>query len=435
MPANALVVVAKIPIALEAEFHAVLESLRIRNPRLLVGCSGGADSLALTLLCADWIQQHGGEMLALVVDHGLRSGSALEAEQTKNWLERQNIPVAVQRVNERLSGNMMAFARDKRLALLCASAQKFAADAILLGHHKGDQAETVLDHLARGSHVVGLCGMQVCSHYQGKLLLRPLLQQSAAKLRAYAKAHHAPIIDDPSNRNTNFRRVQFRSWLWQSPRLIDHALELANNARHQAGVELAASRQLLHETLSQPLYGVVRLDSARWQGQPEQVQHRTLGSIIRFLSACDFPPRRKQVRHACDWLHHGKASQITLRGVRLRKHQQDVWLYSETRKRPQILAPQQTCRWGAHWMIRNFGQQSLFIRVMERKLWRKLMPEFADQAFLGETCPVLYRQEDPQSPIMPYSGGSKYFEQTLQKQIGADLSKSGLYFDRNYPIS
>ena len=160
-------------------------------------------------------------MLALVVDHGLRSGSALEAEQTKNWLQQYGIRAQLRRISKKPSGNILAFARHERLGALCAAAEEFSADAILLGHHKGDQAETVLDHLARGSHVVGLCGMQVCSHYQGKLLLRPLLQQSAAKLRAYAKAHHAPIIDDPSNRNTNFRRVQFRSWLWQSPRLID----------------------------------------------------------------------------------------------------------------------------------------------------------------------------------------------------------------------
>lgn len=420
---------------LEAEFHVVLEGLQKQNPRLLVGCSGGADSLALTLLCADWIALHGGEMLALVVDHGLRADSALEAEQTKNWLEQYGIRAQLVRVSNKPSGNVLAFARHERFGALCVAAEEFSADAILLGHHKGDQAETVLDHLARGSHAVGLCGMQVCSHYQGKLLLRPLLQQSASRLRAYAQAHHAPIIDDPSNRNTDFRRVQFRNWLWQSPRLIDHALEIAKNACHLAGVELAASRQLLHETLRQPLYGVVQLQAAGWQAQPESVQHRTLGSVVRFLSARDFPPRRKQVRYACDWLHHGSASQITLNGVRLHKHQQDVWLYGETRTKPQVLAPQQTCRWGAHWMIRNLDTENLSVRVMERKLWRKLMPEFADQAFLGETCPVLYRQEDPQSPIMPYSGSSKYFEQTLQNQFGADLFKSGLYFDRSYPIS
>ncbi len=425
----------KIDIALEPDFDAILNHLREKSSqplRLLVGCSGGADSLALTLLCADWIARHDGAMLALVVDHGLRAGSELEAEQTRNWLQQQGISACVKRIGNTSSGNILAFARRERLNLLCAAAEEFAADAILLGHHRGDQAETVLDHLARGSHALGLCGMQTYTHYQNRLFLRPLLQQSPIRLRAYVQAHRAPIIDDPSNRDKRFRRVRIRHWLWQSPELINHALDIAEQARHLAGVELAASRKLLNETVTQPLYGVLCLDTAGWCSVPKTVQYRTLGSLIRYLSGREFPPRRKQIRHACDWLHHGESPQITLNHVRLYRQQQKIWLYSDTRKKPQSLAPQQTLQWGAHWLIRNPDARHISVRTMGRKLWRQLMPEFVNQAFLGETCPVITMLSDTQNP---YFDTQKYFQPTLQVQIGADLSKSGLYFDKIYPIS
>ena len=428
----------KIDITLEPDFHAILNPLHGQSTkplRLLVGCSGGADSLALTLLCADWIAHNGGVMQAVIIDHGLRAGSAQEAEQTRIWLQHQGVSACVQRIDKPLCGNVLAFARRERLRLLCAAAHEFSADAILLGHHRGDQAETVLDRLARGSHALGLCGMQTYTHYQGQLLLRPLLQQSPIRLRAYVKAHRAPIIDDPSNRDERFRRVQIRHWLWQSPELIDLALDIAERAKHQAGVELAASRKLVHDTVTQPLYGVLCLDRTGWENQPKMVQQRTLGSLLRYLSGRDFPPRRKNIDTVCAWLHQGTSSQVTLNGVRLYRQQNTIWLYSETQKKPLTLAPQQTLQWGAHWLIRNSSTTPITVRTMGRRLWRERMPEFADQAFLGETCPVLCIESNPEVMLCPYFEAEKYVQTTLPAKIGADLSKSGLYFDTIYPIS
>ena len=425
----------KVDIALEPDFDAVFAELRTqysRPLRFLVACSGGADSLALTLLCADWIAKNGGAMQVLVVDHGLRSGSDLEAEQTQGWLEQKGISAIIQRIARKPSGNMLDFARRERLGLLCDAAEEFAADAILLGHHRGDQAETVLDRLARGSHVLGLCGMQPYTYYQGKLLLRPLLQLSQIRLRAYARAHHAPIIDDPSNRDRRFRRVRIRHWLWQSPELIDLALDVARHARHQAGVELAASRRLLNETISHPLHGIVCLDRTDWQSAPDVVQQRVLGSVLRYLSGRDFPPRRKQLDRVCTWLHHGGASQITLNRVRLYRQGQKIWLYGETQHKPYILASGETRQWGTHWLIRNIGRIPASVQVMGRKQWREMMPEFAKQSFLGDTCPMLNVGE---KRLFPYGDGREYFQPALPAQLGSDLSKSGLYFDKLYPIS
>ena len=60
-------------------------------PHLAVACSGGADSLALTLLGHAWAGARGGRITALVVDHAMRAGSAAEARLVKSWLDARDI--------------------------------------------------------------------------------------------------------------------------------------------------------------------------------------------------------------------------------------------------------------------------------------------------------------------------------------------------------
>ena len=67
------------------------------KPRLAVAVSGGADSLALTLLADRWAKARGGEVLALTVDHGLRDAAAGEARQVAKWLRARQVPHRVLR--------------------------------------------------------------------------------------------------------------------------------------------------------------------------------------------------------------------------------------------------------------------------------------------------------------------------------------------------
>src|SRR5262249_35293258 len=60
-------------------------------PRIAVAVSGGADSMALALLASDWVAAHNGSLIALTVDHGLRSESAAEAGQVGRWLAGRGI--------------------------------------------------------------------------------------------------------------------------------------------------------------------------------------------------------------------------------------------------------------------------------------------------------------------------------------------------------
>jgi tRNA(Ile)-lysidine synthase len=125
--------------------------------RLLVACSGGPDSLALAVTVAHASAAAGWVPRALVVDHGLREGSAAEARDVVARLGAIGLPAAAVRVRPDGAGGPENRAREARWAALRAEAD---GDLVLTGHTMDDQAETVLLGLARGSGARSLAGMR-----------------------------------------------------------------------------------------------------------------------------------------------------------------------------------------------------------------------------------------------------------------------------------
>ncbi len=146
---------------------------------VLVALSGGADSVALLFTLVELGKKYGLSVNAAHVEHGLRGEAGLaDAAFCAALCKRLSVPLVIDHAN--LSGTMdspgaEAAARDARYALLLARAKEQKADAMLLAHHQDDQAETVLQHLLRGSGARGLRGMEAVSQRSGVLIIRPFL--------------------------------------------------------------------------------------------------------------------------------------------------------------------------------------------------------------------------------------------------------------------
>ena len=126
---------------------------------VLVGCSGGPDSLAL-VGCAAWVgERQGHSVRAVIVDHGLQQGSAGVASGAAAACAALGVPSDIVRVEVGTAGGPEAAARDARYAALEQAAETSGASAVLLGHTLDDQAETVLLRLARGSGARTLAAM------------------------------------------------------------------------------------------------------------------------------------------------------------------------------------------------------------------------------------------------------------------------------------
>lgn len=193
-----------------AELLALLGPFE-RSPRLAVGVSGGADSTALAVLAHSWAKARGGCIAALVVDHGLRPGSASEAANVAAALARRGIRSRVLPwLGPKPAGGLQAAARTARRRLLETACREMGILHLLLAHHAQDQAETVAMRAARGSGPAGRAGMPAVSELAGLRLLRPLLSVPPARLRATLVACGEGWIEDPSNLDPRFARARFR---------------------------------------------------------------------------------------------------------------------------------------------------------------------------------------------------------------------------------
>ena len=177
---------------------------------VVVGLSGGADSLALAAATAFEAPRLGLRALAVTVDHGLQPGSADAAAAAARTATGLGLDAVVVQARVGTDGGPEAAARAARYTALRASARTAGATAILVGHTLDDQAETVLLGLARGSGAASLQGMAAASDLDGIALLRPLLDVRREITRAACRAEGLEPWDDPHNVEPRFARVRVR---------------------------------------------------------------------------------------------------------------------------------------------------------------------------------------------------------------------------------
>ncbi|MBM2617182.1 tRNA lysidine(34) synthetase TilS [Actinoplanes sp. LDG1-06] len=194
---------ARIPPAVAAVRLAVRRALPA-DGLVLVACSGGADSLALAA-AARFV---GADVGLVTVDHGLQAGSAERAAELAAWASGAGFaPVLVETVSVAgRPGGPEAAARTARYEALAAAAERAGAVAVLLGHTRDDQAETVLLALARGAGPRGLSGMPA----RKGIFVRPLLDVARADTRKACAAHGPAPWEDPQNSDPAFARSRVR---------------------------------------------------------------------------------------------------------------------------------------------------------------------------------------------------------------------------------
>ncbi|WP_137123943.1 tRNA lysidine(34) synthetase TilS [Roseomonas sp. HF4] len=181
-----------------------------RAPRLAAGVSGGPHSLALALLADDWARARGGDLLALVIDHGIRPDSGAEAAGVAAGLAARGIAARVLPLGLPGGPRLQERARAARLAALARAAAAAGRPWLLLGHHRADQAETLLFRALRGSGPAGLAAMAPTRDAGPALLLRPLLGVPPAALEAVLAAAGIAPVRDPSNADLRFARIRLR---------------------------------------------------------------------------------------------------------------------------------------------------------------------------------------------------------------------------------
>lgn len=286
--------------------------------RVSLAVSGGADSLALLVLAVDCLDVH-----ALTFDHGLRSESAAEAALVASIAVQLGVPHDILTwADKPATGNLQAAARSARYDAMTTASLLMGRPSLLLGHHRGDQAETVLMRLARGSGVKGLAAMRpVGVHPGGCRIVRPFLGFPKSRLIATLRSRGIDWAEDPSNENQDFERVRVRSLL------SDRALGDAFEARvADAASALARADAAIDHFCGQARTAcVVPMTPLNWyilererlfnEDWPEEVQLRVIADLVQTLGEGAYAPRLDATERVCDNLREG-ATDMTLGGCR-----------------------------------------------------------------------------------------------------------------------
>ncbi|MDP3143514.1 MAG: tRNA lysidine(34) synthetase TilS [Candidatus Omnitrophota bacterium] len=181
--------------------------------RLLLGVSGGPDSLAMLFLFNHLRQSMGLRLYVAHLNHQMRKDAALDLEFVRKACRKLGIPFFGESINSlklKAKGSLEEVAREIRRDFLIKIAKRNAIPVIALGHTKDDQAETVLMRLLRGSGLSGLSGILPRRNIAGLVFIRPLIEIERKDIDKYLKKIKIKPRIDATNKELCFFRNRIR---------------------------------------------------------------------------------------------------------------------------------------------------------------------------------------------------------------------------------
>ncbi len=256
--------------------------------------------MALLALSKQWAERYGGTITALIVDHRLRDNSTVEAETVLGRVRLLGIEACIlTRDGEPIVSNIQAQARASRYRLLIDWCVRNGNLHLLLGHHRGDQAETLRMREERGSGDDGMAGMPPVLEYAGVRLLRPLFHVQKSRLRATVADFGLVAVEDPSNSDLRFDRVRTRHGF-----AAEADREVLSGRADRYGVDRFHREEATaaHLAGSAEIYpeGYATLDPHSWRHGANDVCLRALSALCAVIGGRRHPPHRKKVERLQD---------------------------------------------------------------------------------------------------------------------------------------
>jgi tRNA(Ile)-lysidine synthase len=267
-----------------ASLSESIQSLQLSGARILVGVSGGADSVALLRGLATLAERNELHVIAAHLNHCLRPSAAEDdAAWTAELCCRYEIPIVVE------LADVPTYARERRLNIEEAAralryqffdraARAQSCTHVAVAHTADDQVETVLHHLFRGTGLAGLRGMQAARPLAaGLTLVRPLLRIRRPQLAAWLAEIGQDFRTDATNADESRTRNRIRHSVLPAlerelgPQVRDSLLRISAQAGElQATIEELAD-ELLKSCLADETADLVRLNVEPLAGRPRHL--------------------------------------------------------------------------------------------------------------------------------------------------------------------
>ncbi len=278
-----------------------LKHLLKKGDRVIVGLSGGPDSLCLSHVLLSLSSTLGINMFFGHLNHGFRRESSAEFSYVRFLAWQWGIPffgatIDVPYYAQKWGWSAQKAARYFRYRFLLKAACHFQANKIALGHHRDDQIETVLMNIIHGAGTGGLAGMEISREWKGTTIIRPLLNNTKAQIWKYCQAKGLEPVEDASNLKDIYRRNKVRLELIPylqkeyNPRIDDAIIRISGLAREDDHyLERKANYFLQLFTFSRDSHSLV-LDASKLAQVHISLQRRVLrGAWRKIYEGEDMP--------------------------------------------------------------------------------------------------------------------------------------------------
>ncbi|PPD01676.1 MAG: tRNA lysidine(34) synthetase TilS [Hyphomicrobium sp.] len=314
---------------------------------LLLAVSGGADSMALLELVAEWRTRRRSlntstvpQVFVATVDHGLRQESVDEASFVAARCAALDLPHATLLwAGQKSKPGLANSARVARYRLLREHLDTLAHSgscAVVTAHTRDDQAETVLMRLARGSGCEGLSAMapsRAMAEGDSVQLVRPLLIFTKSQLAAMLSQRRLTWCEDPSNGDDTYERVRVRRAMatFESVGLTSAALARTAHRMQVTRDALDYADQAFVESVGLSFHHEVfaSFDCGAFERAPLLLRVRLLARLIRRYGGASSAPDLQDVEHLVEHCATTQQARMTLGGVVVSKGQRTVRLWRE----------------------------------------------------------------------------------------------------------
>ncbi|KAG0039860.1 hypothetical protein BGZ82_006412 [Podila clonocystis] len=305
-----------------------------------IAVSGGVDSMALATLLSRHVQDQRDALVriqlhAMIVDHKLRDNSTEEANYVAEQIKRLDIDPHIltlnwsspslaltNGLNKPDKTHLETLARLERYKAIAQQCHHLNIRQLFVGHHSGDQVETVLFRFSRASGIDGLAGIQPDAPFgvvnvQEALdlrVIRPLMNISKARLQATCEESGTKWVEDPSNRCLDYQRNVIRhyqqdvdSWQrpdqWLQPLCTASLLAFRDRMDKHRKAAWSQMSPLLQDIQFDPMNGVCHLrlqsggENVKWlHPARSHVAIRLVSFVVRWVNCKDHSPRLEDLQ-------------------------------------------------------------------------------------------------------------------------------------------
>lgn len=333
------------------QIQNLLRQIDPQPKRIVVGVSGGADSVCLALL----LKKLGYEIVLAHLNHGLRGRASDEdAKFVRRFAEKLRVPCVIEEAVIPQEGNLEAQARKVRYAFLEDVRKRMRADCIAVAHHQDDQVETILMNLVRGAALRGTSGLW----FKRGLLLRPLLRVGKKEILAFLREHDQPFRHDATNDNLKFLRNRLRHLIIptlsrEMPHFKEDILEFSKQAKRELLKVMGRSKRWIKINLRNGHFS-----REHFQCLEPEVKGEVLIELLKGVDLYSV-----HINKLIRFIETGKSGRkMTLKGMTFTIEYDQIQITKTLPRRlPKKRITTSGIRWG-QWFIKKSGLATLYVR-------------------------------------------------------------------------